>query len=377
MPAANKVLIIGAGISGLTLGIALRQRGIHVVIVEINENVRHQAGVGLSLQGNSIAALGKIGLAAACLKAGMPGNYLNIRRPNGELITHQPILPMGGSGYPGTAGISRSVLHRILLDAVDSEQATLRLGVTFDTLDADEDGVMVTFSDGSSDRFDLVVGADGLYSKVRGLLFPDIKPEYCGQSIWRAGVPRPKGNFTTELHLGGSMGAVGICPISIDEAYTYVIELAEKGVRHEGPEAVAIMLDRLNSYGGPLLEHCKEALLDSTSVSFRPLESLLVPDSWHVGKIVIIGDAAHSGPPVLAQGAAMGMEDAVVLSEALVQYDNVTEALNRFMARRYHRAKMVVENSVQICRWEVEHSASPQDVARLMGESQRLLSQPF
>jgi 2-polyprenyl-6-methoxyphenol hydroxylase-like FAD-dependent oxidoreductase len=377
MSAVNKVLVVGGGISGLTLAIALSKQDIDVVVVEVSTDVRNQAGVGLSLQGNSIAALGEIGLAEACIKEGMAANYLNIRKADGELLMHQPIMQMGGTGYPGTVGISRSSLHGILLDAMDTKNVIFKQGVTFVHMDENPDGVLVRFSDGTEGNFDFVVGADGLYSKVRRLLFPDVKPQHCGQSVWRAGVPRPKGNFTTELHFGGPFGAVGICPISIDDGYVYIVDKSEKGERHEGAESSREMLDKLQSYGGHLIESCKSSLLESNNVSFRPLEWVLVEEPWYKGRIMIIGDAAHSGPPVLAQGAAMGIEDAIVLSQELSKSDCLDDALSKFMSRRFARAKMVVENSLQLCRWEVEHSASPNEVSQLMIESQTLLSQPF
>jgi 2-polyprenyl-6-methoxyphenol hydroxylase-like FAD-dependent oxidoreductase len=377
MGGVARVLIVGAGISGLTLAIALRRAQIGVELVEIRSDVRHQPGVGLSLQGNSLAALARTGVAAACLKAGMPANYINVRRPDGFLLRSQPVLATGGAAFPGTAGISRDALHRILLTAAEQAGALLRMGLTFDKVEGDETGVDVQFTDGSRGHFDLMVGADGIYSRTRDLLLPEITPTACGQSVWRAGVPRPEGNFTTEVHFGGPFGVVGICPVSADTSYIYIVETASPDTRYANSELASVMTEKLQPYTGELVRECVRHLPQSGAISYRPLEWLLAPPPWHRDRIVIIGDAAHANPPVLAQGAAMAIEDAVVLAELLATLEPVSAALTHFAARRYARASLVVKNSVQLCEWEVNHSVGPLEVGRLMLETQKALCEPF
>ena len=377
MASIERVLIIGAGISGLTLGIALRRCGIEVELAEIRREVRNQTGVGLSLQGNCIAALARIGVAAACLKEGVCSSHLNIRRPNGELIAQQPILQMGGPEYPATAGISRNALHRILLGAAESAGVHLRPGLTFEAVAADDAGVDVQFTDGSRGRYDLMIGADGIYSKTRALLLPQVRPMHCGQAVWRAGVPRPKDNLANELHFGGPLAVVGICPVSVNAAYIYIVETASPATRFENDQLATVMTEKLQPYSGDLVRECVRNLPQSTAISYRPLEWLLAPAQWHRGRIVIIGDAAHSNPPVLAQGAAMGIEDALVLAELLATDEPLPALLDRFTARRYPRASLVVNNSVQLCEWEANHTVGPQEIGRLMLETQQTLCEPF
>jgi 2-polyprenyl-6-methoxyphenol hydroxylase-like FAD-dependent oxidoreductase len=377
MSKLQRVLIIGAGITGLTAAVALRRAGSSVEIVEIRQDVAEQPGVGLSLLGNALGALGRVGLAAPCLSAGVPANHLNTRRPDGTLIARSPVLPMGGPAYPGVAGIRRKDLHSILLRAVAESGASLQEAVTVQSFQQGADDVEVTLSDGRCARYDLLVAADGLYSRTRAELFPECTPVFDGQAVWRAGVPRLKGNDVTELHFGGPFGAVGLCPVSDAAAYLYIVDQASRGERHEGAAAVATMRAKLDAYSSPLIRAAAEHLAESTSVSFRLLESLLIPDRWYQGRVLVIGDAAHCGPPVLAQGAAMGIEDAVVLGELAASELPVPEILDRFMQRRLPRAELVVRSSRQLCEWEVTHQATPELVGKVMLETNRALSRPF
>lgn len=377
MATSRGVLIIGAGISGLTLAIALRLKGILVEIAEIKDDVSEQLGVGLSLQGNALAAFGCIGLSQDVLKVSIPGCYLNMRKPNGDLLAHHAIKRMGGAGYPSTAGISRRLLHEILISRAAELGAKFYMGVTLDRYDDYPDRIVVSLSNGAVKDYDVVVGADGIYSQVRNKIFPEIKPRKLGQLTWRVEVPRSLGNFTSELHFGGAFGVVGICPITEDRAYLYLIEAQSDDKRHAAAELPRILKEKLTSYTSPVVQEALSHLDESSDVSVRPLETVLVPERWHKGRVIVIGDAAHSGPPVLAQGAAMGIEDAVVLAESLWLTRMVGEAFDVFMARRLARASMVVNNSVQLCEWEVRHEASPQQVGQMLHESQEILSQPF
>jgi 2-polyprenyl-6-methoxyphenol hydroxylase-like FAD-dependent oxidoreductase len=355
----------------------LRRVGVAVDVAEIRHDVAEQAGVGLSMQGNSMAALGRLGLASACLKAGIPGNYLNIRRPDGTVVARQPLLPMGGPAYPATTGITRKALHRILLSGAMGAGAVLQEGCTVRQFAQDGDGVDVEFNTGRSARYDIMVGADGLYSKTRGALFPECAPVFDGQAVWRAGIPRPRGNFATELHFGGPLGLVGLCPVSADSAYVYIVESVAQGTRHEGDAATATMLEKLAGYSSPLIRAAAQHLPESKSVTFRALESILVAAPWYQGRVVLMGDAAHAGPPVLAQGAAMGIEDAVAFGELAAGDLAIDVLMARFMTRRFPRAALVVRNSRQLCEWEVTHQATPELVGKIMYESQLALAQPF
>jgi 2-polyprenyl-6-methoxyphenol hydroxylase-like FAD-dependent oxidoreductase len=113
------------------------------------------------------------------------------------------------------------------------------------------------------------------------------------------------------------------------------------------------MRHRLRRYHG-LVGELRELIVDSAGVVERPLEHVLVPEPWHRGRVLLIGDAAHATTPHLAQGAAMAIEDAVLLGELLERAAPVDALLAEFMSRRFDRAKFVVDTSRQLSEWELE-----------------------
>jgi 2-polyprenyl-6-methoxyphenol hydroxylase-like FAD-dependent oxidoreductase len=364
----KNILIVGGGIVGLTAARALRLRDFAVDLVEIKPDFAEQAGVGLTLVPNALRALQTIGLAQRCMDAGMPSiksesfnadgsprvGYL--QRPGKRLgnlpSTSEPEFP--------AVGIGRAVLHRILEEGAIEAQATIHFGCTVHKFVQDSSKVAVAFSDGRESNYDLVIAADGIYSSIRRHLFPLVKPTFTGHAVWRAPAPRPTDVVCSQLYFGGRHGVVGYCPISPSDGYVYIVERAELGpTRFECATLHDAMRERLAGYGG-IIPQIATQLSDPRTVSYRPIETLVAPKPWYLGRIVMIGDAAHAGPPVLAQGAAMGIEDAIVLAEELSLAEakpasaNVDAALSAFMERRYERAKLMIDSSNAIATWEVQ-----------------------
>jgi 2-polyprenyl-6-methoxyphenol hydroxylase-like FAD-dependent oxidoreductase len=375
MSRLDKVLIVGAGISGLTLAASLARRGICVDVIEIKPSIGDQGGIGLSIMGNATKALATIGLGEQCVAAGMPADSFTVRSARGDILATPDWPPLGKPEWPAQIGISRAAFHRILAAAAVAAGVSIRCGVTLRALDR-SDSPHVQFTDDSEGAYSLVVGADGLYSKVRGMIFPDAPvPQLTGQGIWRAYAPRPPQITTTQLHFGGSQGLVGICPISHEGCYVYCLHNIAPGQRIEIERGPHELRERLRDYGG-LIPALAETIRNPDTVSFRPLEWLLLPSPWYRGRVVLIGDAAHANPPNLAQGAAMGIEDAVVLSEELAKEDDVDKALSRFMLRRFDRARLVVETSRHIARGEAEHIEGF-DAAATIRAASTILAQPY
>jgi 2-polyprenyl-6-methoxyphenol hydroxylase-like FAD-dependent oxidoreductase len=186
---------------------------------------------------------------------------------------------------------------------------------------------------------------------------------------------RPPELRETNLVFGGPLGAVGFCPISEQDGYLYIVEAAPDNPRLDTATLHLQMQARLTGYGGFVPEMAAQ-LTDPAKVSYRPLEWHLAPSPWFKNRVVVIGDAAHCNPPVLAQGAAMGIEDAVVLAQSLQASATIEAGLAAFMQRRFERARQVVETSVQLAQWEVDHKPGV-DVPGVMAAIQAVLAEPF
>ncbi len=191
MSAAARVLVVGGGIGGLSTTIALRRRGVEVDVVELNPQW-DVYGVGILQPGNAIRALDQLGVADQAIAAGFAMDGDRFHTADGTLIADNEHPRVLGPDYPGLNGITRPRLHEILTGTVKQSGATVKLGVTVTELRQSGVGVEVELTDGSEAHYDLVVGADGIHSLVRPLVFPDApEPQYTGQVVWRYNLPRP------------------------------------------------------------------------------------------------------------------------------------------------------------------------------------------
>jgi 2-polyprenyl-6-methoxyphenol hydroxylase-like FAD-dependent oxidoreductase len=356
----RRVLVVGGGIAGLSSTIALRKAGVEVDLVELNPRW-DVYGVGIIQPANAIRALDTLGLAEQAVAQGYKMTGSRFHTKDGISLGDVPAEALLGPKYPPMNGITRPRLHAIFQDAAKSSGATIRLGLTVDAIEQDADGVDVTHTDHSTGRYDLVIGADGLNSLVRQLSFPDAPvPEYTGQVVWRYNVPRPADLH--ELHMFvGTNGKAGFVPLAPDLMYVLLIENVAAGdVSVPADGLAATLRERLGEFGGPVAEVRDTYITDDAEVVYRPVESLLVPPPWYRGRVVIIGDAAHATSPHVGQGAAMAIEDAIVLAEETTSDRPLVDALASFMARRFERAKLIWSISRQIGQWELDHTPPPE-----------------
>jgi len=368
----RNVLIIGGGFSGMSAAIELRKRGIDVDVVEIDPEWRSY-GAGISIGGATLRAFRTLGILERFLKEGAASDGVILCAPDGTKLGNVPTYRVAGPDVPGGGGIMRPVLARILADATLEGGARVRLGCTFTAIEQDADGVSVKFTDGSEGRYDLVIGADGLYSSVRKVVLPDAPvPKYSGQGVWRAVVPIWDVEVCT-MWVGPKMKA-GVNPVSKDEMYLFLTE--DRVVKHRIPDdqLLPMLKDLLSQFKAPLVQKIREHLNEDSQIIYRPLEGLLAPQPWHNGRIVLIGDTVHATTPHLASGACIGIEDAIVLAEELENYDELDEAIEAFEARRWERCRMVVENSARLGQIEIE-GGDKAEHSRIMHESHEALAQ--
>ncbi|WP_043301677.1 FAD-dependent oxidoreductase [Burkholderia paludis] len=350
MEDVKKVLIVGGGIAGLTAAVALKRRNIEALVVEKNPDWSVY-GVGIIQPSNMLRALRSIGLGDKCLAAGRGFNGWRFCDPDGCVLAEAAEFNIAGPGYPAANGITRPALHKILTEAVLEQGTEVRLGVTVQTLRDDGEGVEVLFTDGTLDRFDLAIGADGAYSKMRAMLFGDaIQPKYTGQGVWRYNFPRPEGFDWGSMYFGRKSKA-GLVPLTESTMYLFLVTAEEGNPRMPSSELGALLRERMQEYGG-LLADLRELVTDSSAVVYRPMEVVMLPRPWHRGRVLLIGDAAHSGTPHLAEGAAMAIEDSIVLAEMLEGMTDIDATLNAFWARRAPRAQLVYDTGIQLGEWE-------------------------
>jgi 2-polyprenyl-6-methoxyphenol hydroxylase-like FAD-dependent oxidoreductase len=358
MAAIEKALVVGGGVGGLAATIAMRDRGIAVDLVELNPKW-DVYGVGIIQPGNAIRALDQLGVAEEAIAAGFAMDGDRFSLSDGTVLAENEHPRAAGPQYPSTNGITRTRLHEILQAKVRASGATLRIGETFTELRQDTDGVDVTFTDGSAGRYDLVVGADGIYSKVRGAVFPDAPaPEYTGQVVWRYNLPRPA-EVDRLWMFASTWRKAGLVPLGPDLMYLLLIETVDDPAEWLPNDRLAqIMQERLAEFGG-LIGEMRPLITDSASVVYRPVEAVFVERPWYRGRVAILGDAAHATSPHVGQGAAMALEDAIVLADEAARADtgDVAGALERWMERRYERVKEIVEISRQIGDWEIAGQA--------------------
>ena len=375
MSAVHSVLVIGGGLAGAAVWALLAEGGVGVHLVEAKSDVS-VAGSGITLQGNALRELRNLGVWRQVQEKGFGFDSLGLRAPDpaGTLIVEMPDVRSGGPDLPATVGMPRPELARILLDRAEKAGADVRLGTTVDRLEQDGDGVTATFADGTTGRYDLVIGADGIRSWTRRQVGIDLETKATGMGIWRAFGPRPESVTRTDLYYGGPAYIAGYCPTGENSLYAYIVEDVQDRSGLSPDEQLATMKQLAAAYHGPW-DDIRETLDDPSRVNYTKFETHVLAAPWNRGRVVVIGDAAHSCPPTLAQGGAQALEDAAVLAELLLASDSLDDGLwDSFHARRVPRAQAVVEASNQLGQWLLDHEQG--DVPGLMRRITTLVSQP-
>jgi 2-polyprenyl-6-methoxyphenol hydroxylase-like FAD-dependent oxidoreductase len=345
-----KILVIGGGIGGLTAAIALRRKGFDVDVIE-RDPTWSVYGVGIIQQGNVIRAMTELGLIDDYIDAGFGFDFVNVHIPTGQSVARIP-TPRLVDGYPANVGIGRRALHKVLGDRVIGAGANVRLGITATDLVDDGAGVSVTFSDDSTGRYDIVIGADGLYSETRKHLFPDAPvPAFAGQSVWRYNLARTP-DVDCLFAFEGPTG-VGLVPLSDSLMYMYVTTPEPGNPWYPREGMATAMRDKLGGVPAPAIRALAEQIAEDDEVVYKPLEWIFLEGDWHKGRIVLLGDAVHATTPHLGQGAGMAIEDAIVLADELARADTLDAAFTAYQARRTERCRYIVDASLAICRGQI------------------------
>jgi 2-polyprenyl-6-methoxyphenol hydroxylase-like FAD-dependent oxidoreductase len=359
----------------MVLASSLKNARIEVDLVEIQPKW-NVLGVGISVQGPALRALSAIGLLDRCVAGGFGYSQVVNCDQNGKVQGTVALPRLNGPQYPSCVGMMRPVLHQILADALSGAGVPVRFGLKVSALTQSPSHVEVELSDHSRQKYDLVVGADGANSSIREMLFgAAYKPRYTGQAVWRAMVPRPA-EVDARYAYYGPRHKAGFNPISHDEMYIYLVQNVAGDPRLAPERWPSEVRGLLAEFGGRIGE-VRERITDPERIVYRPVGSLILPAPWYSGRVLVIGDAAHTAPPQLASGATIAIEDAIVLARLVHSGLPTRQVLQQFMARRYERCRMVVDNSTLLGEWEKSPDHPGADPTALISASMRMLAEPI
>jgi 2-polyprenyl-6-methoxyphenol hydroxylase-like FAD-dependent oxidoreductase len=324
-----RVLVVGAGIAGLALARALRQYGITAEVVE-RVTEWQPSGAGLYLPANTVRALHELGIGPAVARHANPIGRQSFLDHRGRFLAGIDVDRIW-EGVGGCIAIHRAALHEALRA---TSELPVRLGMSVTDLE-DIGSPRVRFSDGSTGGYDLVVGADGVHSTIRRLAFGGPPASYVGQASWRF-VAHGFPDITDWRVMLGRGRSFLMVALGRADVYCYAD-------RNTSDPTSAAGDDWRQSFAD-FAEPVPDLLDGAIDAYFAPIEEV-VPPAWTAGRIVLVGDAAHASSPNMAQGAAMAVEDALVLAEMLAADHSVNQALAGYEHRRTARVAWVQEQT--------------------------------
>jgi 2-polyprenyl-6-methoxyphenol hydroxylase-like FAD-dependent oxidoreductase len=329
-----RIIVVGGGIAGLSAAIALRRTGNEVVVLERAPRI-DPLGAGITVFANAMRALDRLGVREAVAARGAAATRSAILTWEGRELTHVP-----PDLLEGTTALHRADLQAELVGAVGE----VRLGVEVTAVEERDDGVVAGAADGSEERGELLVGADGVSSVVRRAI-TDAPVRYAGHTAWRGVSPVSvePGRLTESWGVGGRFGLVDI---GRGRTYWFATKNAPEREPDDPQGRKAEILRRFSGWHEPIAEVAQatdEGVILRNDVYY--LEPL---PRWSAGRLVLVGDAAHATTPGVGQGAAQAIEDAVVLADQLAHSPELGGALAKYEASRRPRAEAVLKMSRRV-----------------------------
>jgi 2-polyprenyl-6-methoxyphenol hydroxylase-like FAD-dependent oxidoreductase len=337
----TRVLVVGAGIGGLTAGLALRRANIDTAIFERASSVRDlQVGHGLTLWPNSTRLLAEVGALEAVERVAAPIEQMEFRDVRGRrIVDHAAGAVARQIGAP-TLGLRRSELHRALFDVIGED--AVEFGAECVGLDEDDDGVTARFAGGRTERGDVIVAADGTQSTIRALLHGDA-PTPTGNAEMHGTVPTPP-DVPSGVYrqIWGPGAKFGFYPVSGATCWYCTVKTSDPRFVDQAGRKEAIRA-RVASYPPPTL-----SLIDAESehpITRAVIATHDLSKPWVQGRVALLGDAAHAMAPHLGQGAGQAIEDAFVLADCLRANGDLPGALRAYEERRKPHVRGIAKQS--------------------------------
>jgi 2-polyprenyl-6-methoxyphenol hydroxylase-like FAD-dependent oxidoreductase len=326
-----RVIVAGGGIAGLSAAIALRRIGHEVVVLERAPRI-DPVGAGITLFANAMRALDRLGVAEAVAARGAAATRSAILTWEGDELTRLP-----SDLLDGTIALHRADLQAALTAAAGE----VRLGIEVTAVGQDADGVVAGGADGSEERGDLLVGADGLSSVARQAI-ADAPIRYAGYTAWRgvSSVPVERGRLTESWGVGERFGLIDI---GQGRTYWFATKNASEGEPDEPEGRKAEVLRRFAGWHEPIAAVAEAT--DENAILRNDVYCLDPLPRFTSGRVVLVGDAAHATTPGVGQGAAQAIEDAVLLADRLAGHSDTRVALAEYEAIRRPRAEAVLRMS--------------------------------
>jgi 2-polyprenyl-6-methoxyphenol hydroxylase-like FAD-dependent oxidoreductase len=329
----KRLLIVGGGIAGLSLAIALRRRGIAAEIIE--RSIHWSAeGAGMYLVGLATRALQQLGLAEDVVREGQVIRTQKLFDQYGELLASSDVESFWAGTGP-CLGLPRASVHRLLAHAASDTR--IRFGITVTAIRQRSTHVEVECSDGSWGSYDLVVGADGIRSAVRSLEFGNTVPLFRGQMGWRCIAALPSHIDGWSVFLGKGRTFL-IVPIGNGKAYCYADQSVAQP-QHDTPEGRLQQLRELFTDFAPPVRAALHSMTVADPIHYAPIES--VASLTGRDRVVLIGDAAHATSPAMASGVAMALEDALVLADIIARDCPIEQVVTQFAQCRSARVDWI------------------------------------